>query len=182
MTVGVGAYALHVWPQFENESVDLRFSLRGTSRPPADVTVVAIDEKTFSDLRQQWPFPRSLHAAMIERLHADGASTIVYDVQFTEPSRLGPRDDLALYEAIGRAGKVVLATTEVDAALSPLLGGYLRRRSRHRRRQQSPGRRRRRDPPLPTLDAGPREPRAGRRPNRRACRLALALHPRQRMD
>ena len=115
MTVGVGAYALDVWPQFENESVDLRFSLRGTSRPPADVTVVAIDEKTFSDLRQQWPFPRSLHAAMIERLHADGASTIVYDVQFTEPSRLGPRDDLALYEAIGRAGKVVLATTEVDA-------------------------------------------------------------------
>ena len=104
MTVGVGAYALHVWPQFENESVDLRFSLRGTSRPPADVTVVAIDEKTFSDLRQQWPFPRSLHAAMIERLDADGASTIVYDVQFTEPSRLGPRDDLALYEAIGRAG------------------------------------------------------------------------------
>ena len=124
MTVGVGAYALHVWPQFENESVDLRFSLRGTSRPPADVTVVAIDEKTFSDLRQQWPFPRSLHAAMIERLHADGASTIVYDVQFTEPSRLGPRDDLALYEAIGRAGKVVLATTEVDAGgRTNVLGG-----------------------------------------------------------
>ena len=34
----------------------------------------------------QWPFPRSLHAQAIDRLHADGARAIVYDVQFTEPT------------------------------------------------------------------------------------------------
>ena len=39
-----------------------------------------------------------------------GAKAIVYDVQFTEPSPIEP-DDLALYDAIGRAGGAVLATT-----------------------------------------------------------------------
>ena len=132
VTVGVAAYALDAWPQVEKESVDWRFSVHGAARSPAGVAVVAIDGKTFSDLQQQWPFPRSLHAAMIERLHADGASTIVYDVQFTEPSRLGARDDLELYRAIGRAGKVVLATTEVDAGgQTNVLGGDANLRQVH---------------------------------------------------
>ena len=38
---------------------------------------------------------------------------IVYDVQFTEPSE-DPDEDLALYDAIGRADQVILATGEVD--------------------------------------------------------------------
>jgi len=132
VAVGVAAYAANVWPRIENESVDLRFSFHGATRPPDDVAVVAIDAKTFSDLHLQWPFPRRLHAAMIERLHADGASTIVYDIQFTEPSRLGPGDDLALYHEIGRAGKVVLATSEVDARdQTDVLGGEANLRRVH---------------------------------------------------
>ena len=54
---------------------------------------------------------RSLHARVIDRLHAAGAREIVYDVQFTEPTV--PAQDNALINAVGRApGKVVLATTE----------------------------------------------------------------------
>jgi response regulator RpfG family c-di-GMP phosphodiesterase len=95
----------------EQESVNARFSLRGTQHP-TDFLVVAIDDVTFSDLRISWPFPRSLHAAVIDRLHAAGARAIVYDVQFTEPT--SPDQDLALYGAVRHAGGAVLATTEVS--------------------------------------------------------------------
>ncbi len=124
---GAAAYLADAWPRLENDSIDMRFSLRKAERPH-DVVVVAIDDRTFSDLQLQWPFPRRFHARIIERLRADGAAAIAYDAQFTEES--DPRDDLALYEAVKRAGNVVLATTEVDSAgHTNVLGGdaHLRR-------------------------------------------------------
>src|SRR5215218_2592143 len=65
----------------ERETLKARFDVRGPKRPD-DVAVVAIDAKTFGDLDRQWPFPRSLHARAIRRLHQAGARQIVYDVQF----------------------------------------------------------------------------------------------------
>jgi CHASE2 domain-containing sensor protein len=109
--VGTAAELTDVAGRAESATVDLRFQLRHASRP-ADVAVVAIDDLTFSSLRRQWPFPRSLHGRAIDRLHAAGAREIVYDVQFTEPSQ--PAEDLALYRAVARAPGVILATTEVD--------------------------------------------------------------------
>jgi CHASE2 domain-containing sensor protein len=105
----------------ERASMRTRFDVRGADRPD-DVVVVAIDAKTFDVLRTQWPFPRSLHGKAIRRLHAAGASQIVYDVQFTEPTQ--PKEDLALYDAIGDAGGAVLATSESDAkGRTNVLGG-----------------------------------------------------------
>ena len=119
---GLTAYLVDAWPRLESDTIDMRFSARGASKAPG-VVVVAIDDKTFSELRRQWPFPRSLHASVIDRLAADGARAIAYDVQFTEPT--DRRDDLALYEAISHSkSPVVLATTEVDASgKTDVLGG-----------------------------------------------------------
>jgi CHASE2 domain-containing sensor protein len=47
---------------------------------------------------------------MVDRLRADRVKEIVYDIQFTEPT--APRQDLALYRSIARAGGAVLATGE----------------------------------------------------------------------
>jgi response regulator RpfG family c-di-GMP phosphodiesterase len=106
--LGQGSGALET---VENASVDRRFELRG-AQPVDTVAVVAIDDVTFSDLAKQWPFPRHLHARAVDALHRARAREIVYDVQFTEPTR--PREDLALYDAIDRAGGAVLATSETD--------------------------------------------------------------------
>jgi CHASE2 domain-containing sensor protein len=103
----------HLLDGLEDDTVSLRFQLRGTEPAPG-LAVVAIDDVTFSDLGLQWPFRRSLHARAIDRLRAAGARAIVYDVQFTEATK--PREDLALYEAIERAGGAVMATTETDGA------------------------------------------------------------------
>jgi CHASE2 domain-containing sensor protein len=121
VALGMTAYLSGVWPRLENDTVDVRFGLRPATQP-SDVVVVGIDDATFSDLGVRWPFPRSLHARAIDRLHADGAKAIVYDVQFTEPTT--SRQDLALFDAVRRAGNVVLATTETDGAgHANVLGG-----------------------------------------------------------
>ena len=110
-----------VLANFERETVSVRFQLRDTP-PPKGIVVVGVDDTTFSDLQTRWPFPRSIHARLVDRLHAAGAKLIVYDVQFTEPTK--PAQDLALYDALGRAGGAVLAPTEADArGRTNVLGG-----------------------------------------------------------
>jgi CHASE2 domain-containing sensor protein len=104
----------------EREALKARFSVRGTE-PVHGLLVVGIDAKSFGDLRKRWPFERSLHARVVGRLHSAGARTIVYDVQFTEPTK--PREDLALYDAIGDAGGAILATSESHNGRTDVLGG-----------------------------------------------------------
>ena len=92
---------------------DPRFERRGDRPPPRDIVVVEIDDRTFQQLGVQFPFPRSMHAAVIDELRRDGARVIAYDIQFTEPTRR--REDVALMKAIWRArGRIVLATSEVN--------------------------------------------------------------------
>jgi adenylate cyclase len=111
----VAAYALDVLDGPELDTIDARFEIRGDQGPPQDVVLVEIDDVSFSELRETWPFPRSLHAQAVERLRRAGARVIAYDIQFTEPTV--PREDNALIDAVDRAtdsAAVVLATTEVE--------------------------------------------------------------------
>jgi response regulator RpfG family c-di-GMP phosphodiesterase len=118
---GAGLQLSGLLAGLERTSVAARFQFRHEP-PPEGIAIVAIDDATFSDLKTRWPFRRSLHARVVDRLHAAGAKVIVYDVQFTEPTR--PSEDLALYDALGRTGGAVLATTEVDShGHTDVLGG-----------------------------------------------------------
>jgi adenylate cyclase len=110
--VGIGTYATDAFEGLELNTVDTRFTERGVQSPSPDVAVVAVDDETFNQLGLQWPFPRSVHGRLIDRLREDGVKTIVYDVQFTEPTT--QKEDNALIEAVARAGDVVLATEEVE--------------------------------------------------------------------
>ena len=110
--IGIGCYAGGLLHGLELGSVDTRFSVRGDQEVPPQVAVVGIDDNTFNELQLQWPFPRRLHAKLIDRLVEDGAKVIAYDIQFTTPSV--PREDNELIEAVQGAGNVVLATSEVS--------------------------------------------------------------------
>ena len=110
--VAMAAYGTGLFDSIELDTVDARFSVRGAQEAPEHLVVVAIDDKTFSDLDQQWPFPRSLHGRVIDRLRKAGARTVAYDIQFTEPSV--PREDNALIAAVGRNPGTILSTTEVN--------------------------------------------------------------------
>jgi adenylate cyclase len=107
----LAAYGLDVLDGPELDTIDARFEIRGDTGAPSDVVVVEIDDVSFNELGEAWPFPRSLHAEAVDRLRRAGARVIAYDIQFTEPTR--PEEDNALISAVDRANGVVLATTEV---------------------------------------------------------------------
>ena len=92
----------------ELKGYDLLHFFRRQAPPPREIVVVAIDEPSFAELRLQWPWPRSLHGKLIDSLKEAGASVIALDVVFAEPS--SPGEDLALADAMRRAGNVVLAS------------------------------------------------------------------------
>ena len=66
-----------------------------------------IDEGSIRQLGR-WPWARSVHARLIDRLKAAGAKTIVFDVLFTEPDSANPASDARMADSIRRAGNVVL--------------------------------------------------------------------------
>ncbi len=104
-----GAYSLSPWGQALNRLVfDSLFLLRGPLPVSDEVILVAIDEPSFQQIGQQWPWPRSLHAHLIEQLFADGARAVAFDVMFSEPSP--EAEDQALRTALERHPQVVLAT------------------------------------------------------------------------
>ncbi|MBW8744270.1 MAG: CHASE2 domain-containing protein, partial [Sphingomonas sp.] len=78
------------------------------ARPPlrSNVTIVAIDESSLGSIGL-WPWPRQVHARLIERLAAARPAAIGYDVLFIEPSA----QDADLARALARASNVVLPLT-----------------------------------------------------------------------
>ena len=112
VAIGLVTYATDAFDRLELDSVDTRFAIRGVEDAPSDIVVVEIDDVTFNELQERWPFPAPARAADRPPAAA-GAGTIAYDVQFTEPT--SPREDNALIRAVARAGDVVLSTTEVNA-------------------------------------------------------------------
>src|SRR5215218_7381385 len=86
VAAGIGAYATDLFQSAELQSADARFSVRGDQKPPGDLVVVGIDEDTQVRLRQRFPFPRSSHAKVIDRLKADGAKVIALDITIAQPS------------------------------------------------------------------------------------------------
>lgn len=110
----VGAASLsRPWHALEFKTFDLWTSLAAPQRSQLPVVVLAIDEPTFQEVRQRWPFPRSLHARLVDRLREDGAAAVGFDVVFADPG--APAEDAALTKALAAATAaglpVVLAST-----------------------------------------------------------------------
>src|SRR3954468_12616471 len=131
---GLAAYGPELFKTIELSSVDARFGVRGDEKPPSDLVVVGVDAQTQIELNEQWPFPRSYHARVIDKLKADGAKIIGVDIAISQPSKLKPRycdfagakfppDDCALLEASAAAKNLVFSATEVGKGRSiPFVG------------------------------------------------------------
>jgi CHASE2 domain-containing sensor protein/tRNA A-37 threonylcarbamoyl transferase component Bud32 len=105
----------------ERTTIDARFSIRGPKRPPPSIALVAIDQDSLARL-PRFPFPRTLYVPAIQRLQADGARVIAFDIEFNRPTTV--HADEALIEAVSRARPVVLATSLIDQfGNAEVLGG-----------------------------------------------------------
>ncbi|HJT11745.1 MAG TPA: CHASE2 domain-containing protein [Dongiaceae bacterium] len=84
-----------------------------TTDPTDDVVVVAIDARSLQAI-SVWPWPRSKHAAVIDKLREAGARQIAVDIDFSAVST--PDEDDKLAAALARTdGNVILPVFEQSA-------------------------------------------------------------------
>jgi diguanylate cyclase (GGDEF)-like protein/PAS domain S-box-containing protein len=74
--------------------------------PSSEIALIAIDDQSLKQLGR-WPWPRHLHADLLERLRTAGAKVVGFDILFTEPDLQNPLSDRALAEAVAAHGRVV---------------------------------------------------------------------------
>src|SRR5690242_16282230 len=75
--------------------LDRFYRLRGPQSPAAPIVIVSIDESSFIELNEQWPFPRAMHARLIDTIAAGGPVAIGVDLILDQPSSRGASDDAA---------------------------------------------------------------------------------------
>ncbi|MFH1705250.1 MAG: adenylate/guanylate cyclase domain-containing protein [Patescibacteria group bacterium] len=91
--------ALKTWSNLAGDRLFLPVAVQ------SGAIVVAIDDASLAQIGR-WPWPRKVHAQIIDNLSLAGASVVAYDVNFSEAS--DENDDAALEDAIKNTGKVVL--------------------------------------------------------------------------
>lgn len=103
---------LIVWLTSAGKPLDdsLRYLRDDLRERPASGEVVIVEIDAFSTREiANWPFPRSLHATVIDRLREAGAHVIAFDVDFSSVSE--PAEDAALARALERSGGSVILPT-----------------------------------------------------------------------
>jgi adenylate cyclase len=95
------------WRDIELKGFDLLTVLTAPQKSALPIILVGIDDASLAELKQRWPWPRSLHARLIDALKQAGAAVIVFDVVLDFPTTT--EEDGALAAAIRRAGNIVLA-------------------------------------------------------------------------
>ena len=109
--------------QLELKTYDARLRTVATGAGPTPaIAQVLIDDHSIRQLEPiagRWPWPRMVHAVLVDFLARGPATLVVYDVLFSESARgtsdiggaawTGAESDAALVDAVGRAGNVILA-------------------------------------------------------------------------
>ncbi len=106
------------WRLLELRSFDFLSTIAPPPLPDKGPVIVAIDEPSLSEIPHQWPWPRLIHARLIEKLRAAGAKAIAFDIIFAEPAAV-PENDAALEAALGpdvvlAADETVITTPQAD--------------------------------------------------------------------
>jgi adenylate cyclase len=94
----------------ESFGLALLFKLRGPRESPTNVVIINIDDTSSDQLTPSLHFskwPRTIHAALVNRLKVYGAKVIAFDIFFSEDKDY--QQDLIFAEAIRHAGNVILA-------------------------------------------------------------------------
>jgi adenylate cyclase len=128
----------------ELKTYDARIRAVATGQgPPAPIVMVLIDDHSIRQLEPlvgRWPWPRMVHAVLVNFLSRAPAKLVVYDVLFSEGDRsttdiggtvwTGAESDQALVEAVAAAGNVILVaeassenTVLTNAEARPSLDG-----------------------------------------------------------
>lgn len=92
---------------FDNFVSELDGRLRSQSAS-GDLHIVEIDARSIAAI-DEWPWPRSNYARIVDRLKAAGAASVTFDVDFS--SRSNPADDEAFAHSLAKGGTPVVLPT-----------------------------------------------------------------------
>src|SRR5688500_9329451 len=126
-----GLGTLSFFHDIELDTYDRRVAVTARPAAPADrISVVFIDNdslRRMEPLVGRWPWPRLVHATVIDYLAAAGAKVIAYDVLFAERDLgkfmvantewTGDESDAALVDSSRRAGNVIHAAEAASIEL-----------------------------------------------------------------
>ena len=98
---------LPAWQSLERRGFDTLTTLTAPGESTQPIVLVAINEESFEALKLRWPWPRSVHAQLLDRLAQGGAAVVAFDVLLADES--DAKEDQAFADSIRRAGNVVLA-------------------------------------------------------------------------
>lgn len=76
------------------------------------IAIITIDDSSLKALGQ-WPWSRTIHARLIDRLRAIDNQALIFDLLFTEPQESDMASDRLFAEAITRHGHVILPVAPV---------------------------------------------------------------------
>jgi adenylate cyclase len=113
IALACGGIALRAFDPFDGQVFDRLSTLAPPVPTQPGALIVAIDEPSFSALGRQWPWPRDLHAQLLQSLRAAGAKVVAMDVVFAEPS--DPQADAALAAAAGKDTLFAADETIIEA-------------------------------------------------------------------
>ena len=101
--------------QLELKTYDLRAQIQwgqNNQKPSRDIVILQFDDptlKVLSDEYGEWPWPRSVHADMIEFLNRAGVKDMIYDIMFTAHHKGNEAADARLVEAFHHYNNVYLS-------------------------------------------------------------------------
>ena len=72
-----------------------------------DIIIINIDDESLEQIGR-WPWPRSIHAELINKIDQESPRAIGLDIIFNEPDSNNPVSDVLLARAMRKSGKVVL--------------------------------------------------------------------------
>ena len=125
------AFAIALWfggwlNWLESASWDFRVRTMAKPGPTTDdICIIALDQYSLDFAKENfksfgyWPWARDLYTPIIDFCTRAGAKAVVFDVFFTEPSRIGVEDDQKLGESIATNKRFIVALTHGATAKWP---------------------------------------------------------------
>ena len=109
----------------ERGAFEQLFLTRGVRYPAKEIVIVEVNDAATD--RYEYPLPRRYYAQLIDKLSADGARVIAFDILFPIASA-SKDDDKKLVESTRRSGRVIHAAvfnfeSRNDTSVSPSLKG-----------------------------------------------------------
>jgi adenylate cyclase len=119
--LGFGAGQSRLLEEIEWKSFDLRMRWLSTQEEsPAEIVMVLIDEaslRLLNPLVGRWPWPRAVHAELLDFLSQAGAQAVAFDILFTE----NERPDLQTQEDLAEGDRQLVAAVAAGGLVSSAL-------------------------------------------------------------